>query len=60
MKNVRNSIVYRGVTQARKSISENGIRPSLSKTYRGSTYKTLPKESHKPCEHTYRGSIFVA
>ena len=60
MKNVKNSIVYRGVTQTRKSISESGNRRSLSKTYRGSTYKTLPKESHKPCEHTYRGSMFVA
>jgi len=60
MKNLKNSIVYRGVTQTRKSISDSGSRPSLSKTYRGSTYKTLPKASHKPCEHTYRGSIFVA
>lgn len=60
MKNAKNSIVYRGVTQTRKSISESRNRRSLSKTYRGSTYKALPNESHKPCEHTYRGSIFVA
>jgi hypothetical protein len=60
MKVDKNSFVYRGVTQTRKSISESGNRRSLSKTYRGSTYKALPKDSHKPCEHTYRGSIFVA
>jgi hypothetical protein len=60
MKNSKNSIVYRGVIQTRKSISEIGNRRSLSKTYRGSTYKALPSESHKPCQHTYRGRTFVA
>ena len=60
MNNSRNSIVYRGATQARKSISSTSKRRSLSKTYRGSTYTALPTESHKPCEHTYRGSVFVA
>jgi hypothetical protein len=60
MKNSRKSIVYRGATQQRKSISSASKRRSLSKTYRGSSYTSLPKESHKPCEHTYRGSVFVA
>ncbi len=60
MKNSRNSIVYRGATQQRKSISSASKRRSLSKTYRGSSYTSLPKEPHKPCEHTYRGSVFVA
>jgi hypothetical protein len=60
MNNSRNSIVYRGATQVRKSISSTSNRRSIAKTYRGSSYTSLPKESHKPCEHTYRGSVFVA
>jgi hypothetical protein len=60
MNNSRNSIVYRGATQVRKSLSSASKRRSLSKTYRGSTYTTLPTEQHKPCEQTYRGSVFVA
>jgi hypothetical protein len=60
MNNSSYSIVYRGATQVRKSLSSASKRRSISKTYRGSTYTVLPQESHKPCEHTYRGSVFVA
>ncbi len=60
MKNSRNSIVYRGATQVRKSLSSASKRRSISKTYRGSTYKTLSTEQHTPCKHTYRGVDFVA
>ena len=60
MNDSKNSIVYRGVRQTRKSISSTGKRRSLSKIYRGCTYKNLPKEPHKPCKHIYRGSTFVA
>lgn len=60
MNNSSHSIVYRGATQVRKSLSSASKRQSISKTYRGSTYTVLPQESHKSCEHTYRGSVFVA
>jgi hypothetical protein len=60
MKNSRNSIVYRGATQVRKSITSASKRRSLSKTYRGSSYTALPQQPCKPCEHTYRGSVYIA
>jgi hypothetical protein len=60
MKNSRNSIVYRGATQVRKSLSSASNRRSISKTYRGSTYKTLSTEQQAPSKHTYRGVDFVA
>lgn len=60
MNNPKNTMVYRGVSQTRKSISDNNDRQALSKIYRGSRYKQLPKEPQKPCVHTYRGSTFIA
>ncbi len=60
MNNLNNSIVYRGVRQTRKSISDTSNRRSLSKTYRGCKYTSLPKDTHKPCKHTYRGSVYVS
>jgi hypothetical protein len=58
-----NTYVYRGVSQTKeKNVArkENSCNDSLAKTYRGSQYFSLPKESHAACCHTYRGTSYVA
>ena len=60
MNNADKCIVYRGVSQTRKPITGTSNRKSLAKMYRGAEYYNLPKESHKPCKHTYRGCVYVS
>lgn len=67
MSTIKKYYVYRGVSQTKEqneaqiNVSGNGSdNKTVAKTYRGSQYFSLPKESHKACSHTYRGSTYTA
>lgn len=63
MSTIKKYYVYRGVSQTKEENQASNINShnaSLAKTYRGSQYFSLPKESHKACSHTYRGSTYTA
>jgi hypothetical protein len=51
-----NNLMYRGASQLAKTPKTN--RKGVSKTYRGSFYTKLPKQTRSTGLHTYRGVDF--